>query len=158
MKLSIYARNCEIRRIDRSAASVFLSQYHRLGATRCRYCYGIFVKRTTGRNEMTLPPGTLVGVSAFSNARRWLKGDRVVSSYEWVRYASLSEVRVLGGMSRTLKQFILDKSPDDVMSYADASYPDGGKTYEKLGFKLESIVEKPGFKNLKYRLEIKSER
>ena len=43
------------------------------------------------------------------------------------------------------------------MSYADASYPDGGKTYEKLGFRLEGIVEKPGFKNLKYRLEVKSQ-
>lgn len=157
MKHSIYARNCEIRRIDRSAAAAFLSQYHRLGATRCRYCYGIFVRRTTGSGELSLPPGTMVGVSAFSNARRWLKGDRVVSSYEWVRYASLEDVRILGGMSRSLKQFIQDKSPDDVMSYADASYPDGGKTYEKLGFRLEGIVEKPGFKNLKYRLEVKSQ-
>lgn len=154
--LNIYARNCEIRRIDRSAAAAFLSQYHRLGATRCRYCYGLFVRRTTGSNEMTLPPGTLVAVSAFSNARRWHKEGGIVCSYEWVRYASLQGVRVVGGMSRSLKQFIADKSPDDVMSYADASYPDGGKVYETLGFSCEGIVEKSGFKNLKYRLEIKA--
>lgn len=81
----------------------------------------------------------------------------MVCSYEWVRYASIDGVRVVGGMSRSLKQFISDKSPDDVMSYADASYPDGGKVYATLGFRCEGIIEKSGFRNLKYRLEVKSE-
>lgn len=151
---NIFARNCTVRRIDRPAAAAFLSENHRLGATGCRYCYGMFVRRSTGAAEISLPEGTLVAVAVFSNARRWQKGDRVISSYEWIRYASLKGIRVTGGMSRLLQAFIDDRHPDDVMSYADMDYPDGGDVYAKLGFVAESEMERPGFRNVKYRLKL----
>ena len=28
---------------------------------------------------------TLVAVAAFSNARKWIKGDKTIRSYEWTR-------------------------------------------------------------------------
>ena len=151
---TIYARNCELRRIDKSTGAAFLSVHHRLGDTGARYRYGLFVSRTTGAGELRLPEGTLVAVSTFSNARRWRKGGRVVSSYEWIRYASLTGVRVVGGMSRMLRAFVGDVHPDDVMTYADLSWPDGGEVYDVLGFRYEGVVEKRGFRCGKYRFVI----
>lgn len=151
---NVYARNCSVRRIDKISADAFLSRYHRLGTTGGRYRYGLFVNRTTGAGEKQLPAGTLVAVSVFSNARRWNKGDVKVSSYEWIRYASPDGIRVVGGMSRMLKTFIGDVNPDDVMSYADENYPDHGMVYQQLGFVKESVVEKDGYRNVKYRLKL----
>lgn len=145
----VYARNCIVRRIDEPTASAFLNHSHRLGSAASRYRYGVFVSRRTGSSEVRLDPGTLVAVATFSSARRWIKSGRRVSSYEWVRYASLPGIRVIGGMSKALDAFVEDVHPDDVMTYTD---PDGGEVYRLLGFTLEGEIERPeGHRTLKYR-------
>ena len=134
----IYARNCEIRRIDKQTAADFLKANHSYGDAACRYRYGLFLKRHTGHNAGTkeLEPGTLVAVATFSNARKWIKEDKTIRSYEWTRYASLPGVRLSGGMGKLLKAFIEEVKPDDIMTYADLEWSDG-KVYEALGFLLE---------------------
>ena len=134
----IYARNCEIRRIDKTAAKEFLEANHSYGYAACRYCYGMFLKRHTGHSadKATITPGTLVAVATFSNARKWIKDDKTIRSYEWTRYASLPEVRLCGGMGKMLKTFIKDIQPDDIMSYADLEWS-AGDVYRQLGFELE---------------------
>ena len=134
----IYARNCEIRRIDRTVAKEFLEANHSYGHAACRYCYGMFLKRHTGHaaDSASIKPGTLVAVATFSNARKWTKGDLTIRSYEWTRYASLPEVRLSGGMGKMLKTFIKDVQPDDIMSYADLEWS-AGDVYAQLGFELE---------------------
>ena len=84
-------------------------------ATGGRYRYGLFVERSTGAAEASLPAGSLVAVAVFSNARRWVKDGRRVSSYEWIRYASLPGIRVVGGMGKLLQAFIDEVQPDDVI-------------------------------------------
>lgn len=148
---NVFARNCDVRRIGKPEARSFLDVNHRMGGTTCRYCYGLFVRRSTGAAESVIPEGTLVAVAGFSAARRWKKGDAVVSSYEWVRYASLSGVRVVGGMGKLLGRFVDDVHPDDVMSYSEPGSPDGGAVYKKLGFESEGLVSKPGFVCEKFR-------
>ena len=150
----VFARNCSVRRIDRISADRFMDSYHRLGATGGRYRYGLFVERSTGATEFPLPAGSLVAVAVFSNARRWNKDGRRVSSYEWIRYASLPGIRVIGGMGKLLQAFIDEVHPDDVMSYADEDYPDGGEAYARLGFVAEGVVERAGHRNVKYRLKL----
>ena len=141
----IYARNCEIRRIDKAVAREFLEKTHSYGHASCRYCYGMFLKRHTGHIAAestaeegccTIVPGTLVAVATFSNARKWIKGEQVVRSYEWTRYASLPEARISGGMGRFLKHFIKEVQPDDIMTYADLEWSQGD-VYAGLGFTLE---------------------
>lgn len=156
----IYARNCEIRRIDKAEAAAFLHESHSYGDASCRYRYGLFLKRHTGKrasdmsygssrngNEENLhkgmkfiETGTLVAVSEFSNARKWKKGDKVIRSYEWTRYASLPDVRINGGMGKILNHFIKEVQPDDIMSYADLEWSEG-RAYEQLGFILEGQKE-----------------
>lgn len=147
----IYARNCEIRRIDKETAQAFLEVNHSYGDAACKYRYGLYLKRHTGHNAISagttdvatgserqsLIPGTLVAVATFSNARRWIKGDKTIRSYEWTRYASLPDARISGGMGKILKAFIKEMNPDDIMTYADLEWSEG-KVYEQLGFTLEA--------------------
>lgn len=166
---TVFARNCEVRKIDRKTADAFLDVNHIWGSASCRDCYALFRRRVTGASEMSAANaaessaaasdvvpvqennctvGELVAVATFSNARRWEKQGRTVSSYEWVRYASLKDTRVVGGMGKLLKAFIEERHPDDIMTYAISTAVPGrelregveseGNVYRKLGFKEES--------------------
>lgn len=136
----IYARNCEIRRIDKSTAAEFLGRTHAYGDAACKYRYGMFLKRSTGHiakeGRCGIPAGTLIAVGTFSNARKWIKNGKEIRSYEWTRFASLPGLRISGGMGKILKTFIEEVQPDDIMSYADLEWSEGA-VYEQLGFRLE---------------------
>ena len=188
---SVFARNCEIRRIDRELAASFLNACHLYGDCAAAYRYGLFVSRSPGGAEgaaeggamgsaegcaegcvpeggamgaaegrQTYPIGTLVAVASFSKARRWSKkgenGEQeTICSYEWLRYASLPELRVLGGMGRILARFIEDFHPDDIMSYVPLRHF-SGEVYESLGFVSEGVkVFENGEQSRKYRLKLK---
>lgn len=155
--IPVYARNCEIRRIDKQTAAAFLAENHSYGDALCRYRYGMFLKRHTGHLARqlngynaaapginaateTLVPGTLVAAAEFSNARKWTKGDKTIRSFEWVRYASAAGIRVCGGMGKILQTFISEVAPDDIMSYADTEWSEGS-VYEQLGFIPEGEKE-----------------
>ena len=142
-----YARNCEVRKIEKAEAQAFLAANHSYGDAACRYRYGLFLKRYTGHGAAAQgggaahaaappEPGDLVAVATFSNARRWKKGDKEIRSHEWTRYASLPGLRINGGMGKLLKAFMKEVGPDDIMSYADLEWSQGD-VYRQLGFTLE---------------------
>ncbi len=129
---SVFARKCTIQKIDTETASTFFDKYHSYGSCKAKYRYGIFYQND------------LVAAAAFSEPRlmpRWLNGERfAVESYEWVRYASLPDVRVVGGMGRVLSTFVNGFHPQEVMTYADKEWS-AGIVYRKLGFKWDSDRE-----------------
>lgn len=129
---SVFARKCEVRSIAPQDASQFLTRYHSYGNTRSKYKYGMFCG------------GDLIAVSTFSAPRKMkrLVGGEIVDldSYEWVRYASLPDCRISGGMGKMLQKFVEDVHPQEVMSYADREWSEG-KAYMKLGF--ERVETKP---------------
>ena len=55
-----YARNCEVRRIEKAEAHEFLNRNHSYGDAACKYRYGLFLKRHTGHiaAEMGFPIGS----------------------------------------------------------------------------------------------------
>ena len=123
--VSVFARNTAVRRIVKAEAAGFLDRWHTYGYASCRYRYGLFAK-----------DGRMVAVSCFSAPRNWDKNGHIIRPFEWVRYASLPDTRVVGGMGKMLEAFIREVHPDDVMSYADREWTDG-KVYETLGFARE---------------------
>ena len=135
---SLFARHCQVRKIDKETAAPFLAYNHSYGDAACRYRYGLYLRRQS--RDGSLEADTLVAVATFSNARKWLKGEKTIRSYEWTRYASLPGVRISGGMGKMLKAFVKDVQPDDIMSYADLEWSEG-KVYEQLGFVLEGRKE-----------------
>ena len=72
--------------------------------------------------------------------QKWLKENGYIRSYEWIRYASLPGIRVIGGMGKLLDAFVEYVKPDDVMSYADLEWSDG-EVYRTLGFEQEGVKE-----------------
>lgn len=156
--ISVFARNCCVRRITADVAREFLNLNHRYGWSRCKYCYGLFIEKMGGgaadRSGKDFPIGTMVAVSCFSNARTWEKNGRRISSHEWVRFASLEGVRIQGGMSKMLGAFIDEVHPDDIMSYAPLDKGDEGGVYTLLGFELEGVKEFEKGKSYKYRLKL----
>ncbi len=147
---TVYARNCCVKAVPRAVAEPFLEANHRMGYCKSRYRYALFVERSTGAEETSLPPGTLVAVASFSNPRNMTAKGGSPRSFEWLRYASLSGVRVVGGMGKLLNAFVDEKHPDDVMTYADASRS-GGESYLALGFENEGLCGGAGYENYKYR-------
>ena len=143
----LFARNCSVRRLDKAQAAAFLDANHRMGSCKCRYCYGLFVDRTTGSREASVEAGSLVAVATFSSGRTMRDGTR---SFEWIRFASLRGLRVIGGMGKLLESFVQEHSPDDVMTYVDASDSDGS-AYMELGLTREALVQRNGWSNIKLR-------
>ncbi len=129
----------------------FLEDNHSYGDASCKYRYGLFVYRYSGKEnkkdfcgEHPYPVETLVAVSEFSNARKWKKADETSLSYEWIRDASLPGVRVVGGMGKMLSAFLEEVCPDDLMSYADLEWSDG-RAYKELGFEEDGYKEPVDF-------------
>jgi len=114
-----------------------------------KFLYGLYNEK-----DGDVPKGTLVAVGGFSGPRVWDKNGKTIKSYEWVRFASLPNARVAGGMGKLLDTFIQDVKPDDIMSYADKNLS-SGEVYRKLGFVEEGEKEfSGGVKSLKFRLKL----
>ncbi|MBR0533867.1 MAG: hypothetical protein IJK19_04155 [Bacteroidales bacterium] len=128
----VFARKCDIKRIDAVSAAAFLDCHHSYGTAKAKYKYGMFLG------------SELVAVSLFSSPRtipRDIEGRQVpLRSFEWVRYASLSGSRISGGMSRMLARFVEDTNPDEVMTYADLEWSDGS-VYSRMGFHEAGLRE-----------------
>lgn len=148
---SIFARKCKVisgRGNQAVAEQVreFLHRHHSYSSAKCRYRYALEYE------------GEIVAVATFSEGRPMVrkigsllqnvpKEEQenaeilIFDSYEWVRYASLPGVRVVGGMGRLLNAFIEERytriepgTPLEVMTYSDSEWGNG-QVYEKLGFK-----------------------
>jgi hypothetical protein len=140
----IFARNCIVREISANEASMFLGKNHSYGDAKSKYRYGLFVKGSgdpklwRGGHREEYGEGVLVAVATFSSPRPMDRGGEIVSSYEWTRYASLPSVRVAGGMGKLLNQFVKEVAPQEIMSYADVEWSEGG-VYTQLGFERVSV-------------------
>jgi len=119
---TIFARKCDVQKIDAATAAAFLNLYHSYGNAQSRYRYGLFLG------------GEMVAAATFSGKRMMPRGERTLASYEWIRYASLPDVRICGGMGRVMAAFVRDIHPQEIMSYADLEWSDG-QVYTTLGFR-----------------------
>ena len=154
---SIFARKCKVLsgRGNPAIATLvrdFLQQHHSYSNAKCRYRYALEYE------------GEIVAVATFSEGRPMVrrigsmlqnvpKEDQenadilIFDSYEWIRYASLPGVRVVGGMGRLLNAFIEERytriepgTPLEVMTYSDSEWG-SGDVYEKLGFRKVAVRE-----------------
>jgi len=135
----IPARLTLARRIDNAATAQFLEANHLNGSTVSKFRYGLFLPRAYYR---VLPEGfvfdpsadeLLVAVATFSNARIFEQSGQPFRSHELIRFASLAGTNVVGALDKLLNAFIREKSPDDIMTYADLEWSDG-RSYKRLGF------------------------
>ena len=149
---SVFARKCRVltgRGNPQLGELVreFLQKYHSYSSAKCRYRYALEYE------------GEIVAVATFSEGRPMVrkmdtplqnvpKDEQenanivIFDSYEWVRYASLPGIRVVGGMGRLLNTFIEERftriepgTPLEIMTYSDTEWG-SGDVYTKLGFQF----------------------
>ena len=136
LQRTIFARNCHVKAISLNDAKRFLDDNHMLGYARCHYRYGLYTLKDTE----SLHRGSLVAVATFSTPRSIKRGEVSVNSYEWIRYAGLSDSRIVGGMGKLMAYFVKEQNPQEIMSYSDIGWGKGD-AYDKLGFTLIGKTE-----------------
>jgi hypothetical protein len=120
IKERIYARSCEIKRLNNSDCSVFLNKNHIQGYAKFSESYGLYKD-----NEL---------VSVMSFGWRATNGKR---EYELIRFCNKLNTNVIGAASKLFNHFIKNNNIDKVISYADISMFDGS-LYKTLNFKYTS--------------------
>lgn len=111
----IYARKCVVKEVDSSIISSFLINNHIQGSGPGTFNYGLFY------NE------ELVAVMNFLKIKKGFKLNRFATSEH-----------VIGGFSKLLNNFIKDKSPDYIETFADIRWSSqDSNVYKNNGFKFE---------------------
>ena len=120
----IYARKCELRRIDKKTANIFTDANHIQGSCRGQILnYGLYFN------------DELVEVMTFGEPRYNRNYD-----YELLRLCSKSDVRVVGGASKLFHAFISEHGDKSVISYCDIS-KFSGDVYTAIGMTLHSLTK-----------------
>ena len=116
----VFARKCEIRKVDNELASQFTDMYHIQGANRqaMKINYGLYYQ------------DELLAVMSFGKLR--LKKTEE-GQYELHRYCVKDGYVIVGGASKLLKKFEVDYKPKYILSYSDNDVFLGG-IYGILGF------------------------
>jgi len=145
-------RVCQVRRIDKVEAQAFLDKNHLQGYVSSKVKYGLFVPQRYYRLFAGLSHDfdlsreeTLVAVMTFSNPKKFYLDDRIVDSYEMIRFGTAMNFSVVGGLNKLLNHFMKEKKSGNVMTYADADWSDGS-TYQKMGFKMTEILPPISFR------------
>lgn len=121
---AVYARKCELQKIDKVTADKFTAEYHISG--RCNgqlENYGLFFE------------SELVEVMTFGKPRYNKNYD-----YELLRLCTKSGLRVVGGASRLFHRFVVEHPQVSVISYCDRAKFTGA-VYEQIGMKLMKTTE-----------------
>lgn len=128
----IYARDTVVSRIDKKVALSFLEEYHMNVPLAGKYRYGIFER------------GELVSVAVFSGGRIMREVSEEYRSFELLRFCHKADCLVVGGISKLIKTFIKDFSPNDIMTYADKDWSQQS-SLESIGFKEVGSIEEQVF-------------
>lgn len=125
---TIYARSCEIKRVDKKTAVNFFETYHLMNSTKSAFNFGLYYK-----NE-------LIALASFSKGRKMNRLREEQRSFELIRFCSRSGITVTGGLSKLLKNFCKEKNAGDIMTYVDKQLSDGS-SFVRAGFKKYSETE-----------------
>lgn len=122
----IYARKCEIKKIDNKIYKEFCEKNHLQCYAVASVRLGLFYK-----NE-------LVQIMSFSKSRMSKKYE-----YEMIRECSKQGYCVVGGKGKLLKYFEKNYKPKSLISYCEKN-KFSGYSYLKLGFRLDKESQ-PGY-------------
>lgn len=119
----IYARKCNIIRVDSETAKIFLQNNHRQGFASTKIYLGLMYE------------GELVSIMTFGKMRSTIGIDSTDLSdcWELVRFCNKLNTSVIGGASKLFRYFIREYNPKQVRSFSDRAHTKGS-LYKTLGF------------------------
>ncbi|MFA9213488.1 MAG: hypothetical protein ACEQSR_06530 [Candidatus Methylacidiphilales bacterium] len=129
---TIFARNCQVKKVDKAIAESFLNENHLLGYLNAYYKYALFFD-----NE-------IIALATFSKGRKMNRLSSEKRGFELISFCCKKHISVTGGLSKLLKAFVTDLQPGDIMTYVDKDWSEG-KAYLKIGFKLHSETPPQSF-------------
>lgn len=116
--IRLYARNCIIKVINTAVANNFLNSYHLERLYEISFIhYGLYYKEQ------------LTAVMSFNKVKC---SD---NSYELTHFATLPNIRIIGGLSKLFTHFARDYKPAYVSCYTNNDFFDG-HSLSKIGFYL----------------------
>jgi hypothetical protein len=128
----IYARETIVKTITKAELKDFLLINHLNAPIIAKHRYGLYHQQE------------LVAVAAFSRSCPIQDQDTTYISHELIRYCSLLQTTVVGGLSKLIHHFEQEKKPEHLMTYVDREWSDG-RTYQKLGFAIVAETEPQKF-------------
>jgi len=144
----IFARKCEVKKVDKETANHFLNHYHMMHATQSASNYGLYFA-----NE-------LLALASFSKGRKMNRLKEHERSFELIRFCCKSGISVTGGLTRLIKHFCEEKKAGDIMTYIDKQISDG-QSFLSAGFKKHSetnpnyfLINKFTFERLPWKAEM----
>lgn len=117
----IYARKTSIIKLNRIEAYHFLLTNHTNVALKTKYNFGLMYN-----NE-------IVAIACFGPIMHKKTEGKGELSGELIRFCNKLDYTVVGGLSKLVKHFIIQYQVDDVMTYIDKDWSEGG-SFIKLGF------------------------
>lgn len=124
---TVFARNCDVKKIDKNTATAFLDTYHLMGSTQSGFNMGLIYK------------AELVALASFSKGRKMNRLESDKRSFELIRFCSKSGVTITGGLTKLLKNFYIEKQAGDIMTYADKQLSNGS-AFIRAGFVKHSDI------------------
>ena len=119
----IYGRETITKAISQAELKEFLSLNHLNAPIVAKHRYGLYHQQK------------LVAVAAFSRSCPIQDHGITYKSHELIRYCSLLNVTIVGGLSKLIYFFEQEKKPEHLMTYVDREWSDGS-SYQKLGFEI----------------------
>jgi hypothetical protein len=136
----IYARKTKVRRINATAAMEFLDTNHLWGATKAKHNYGLFFTEKANKNTNDEEAEELVAVATFSTRRKIARAGNPHRSHELLRFCSRRDSNVVGGISKLIKAFVTNQTPDDIVTVIDRDWGDGSG-WQSIGFDTVATMD-----------------
>jgi hypothetical protein len=125
----IFARKCVIKEVNKDDKKIFLDNNHIQGTVASSINLGLYYN------------DELVSLMTFGKGRIAMGGNS--EQYELIRFCNKLNTNVVGGASKLLKHFIKNYNPNEIISYADRRWSQGG-LYDELKFEKVNIT-KPNY-------------
>jgi hypothetical protein len=125
-KNKVYARKCVIREISKKESEFFLNNNHIQGSSIDKIRIGLFYGEE------------LISIMTFGGLRKSMGYIQRENFYELLRFCNKLNTNVIGGFSKLLKYFIINYTPQKIITYADIRWSGLdtiNNVYYKNGFK-----------------------
>jgi hypothetical protein len=120
LSTKIHARKTVLKPIDKDQALEFQINNHLMTPLPGYKRFGLFLNNQ------------LIAVAVFAKKRKFRDNSY---SAELLRFSTLNNIHINGGLSKLIKAFTLQHPIDSLMTYADLDWSDGRK-FEKIGFEI----------------------
>lgn len=139
-RIAVFARDLSVHQINEQIANNFLKKNHLLGASRGRWYLALSIPPHRSFRFQHYSAGDVLGIAVFGkNIKRKKEGFEGMQSIEWVRFSTIPEIRIVGGLGKVFEKLFQMEKYDDIMTYVDIETNDS-LGLQAFGFEVEEMT------------------